>query len=90
MSPLLQQTIDLKEWTAYYHTGRDDTQSGEVTMLMETSRPTDVNQFVQHELDIPPGDRVHVSNFKGLLCIKFVSHAPLSLKMKSVKQNLVL
>lgn len=52
--------INLKDWTAYYSPRQTQALAGDVTLLMETARPADVGQFLQHELEIPAANRVHV------------------------------
>ena len=65
--------MDLKEWTAYFNLNEvtgvtkpkpEIASTSDVTVLMETARPVDVNEFLQRQLDIPPADRVHV----GTIC----------------------
>jgi len=65
----LQQTIDLTEWTHYFHPEAGETRGDDVSVLIEASRPSDIGLFLQHELQVPRGSRVHVSGSSERLLI---------------------
>ena len=56
--------MNLKEWTHYYSVGgvfTDDWRHEDVMVLLEAVRPADLARFLQHEMDVAPVEKVHVS-----------------------------
>ena len=56
--------MNLRDWTSYYSVGgvyTEDRKHEDVMVLLEAVRPRDIQKFLQHELDVCPADKVHVS-----------------------------
>ena len=56
--------MNLRDWTSYYSVGgvyTEDKRHEDVMVLLEAVRPRDIQKFLQHELDVCPADKVHVS-----------------------------
>ena len=56
--------MNLRDWTSYYSVGgvyTEDSRHEDVMVLLEAVRPRDIQKFLQHELDVCPADKVHVS-----------------------------
>ncbi|KAL4232937.1 hypothetical protein ACF0H5_007625 [Mactra antiquata] len=57
-----QQVVNLKDWTSYrsqqgvYHSDRSQE---DVMLLIEAVRPSDVDSFIKHELEVAPVEKVH-------------------------------
>ena len=67
---LPQQTVNLKDWTHYYSVGgvfTEDWRHEDVMVLLEAVRPADLARFLQHEMDVAPVEKVHVSSSVILL-----------------------
>jgi hypothetical protein len=53
-------------WTEYYRPQgeyREDSTHEDVVLLLEARRPTNVDTFLEHELQVSPAEKVHVSIF---------------------------
>ena len=59
-----QQIVNLTDgWTEYYRQQGEyveDSTHEDVMLLLEAGRPTNVDDFIEHELQIDPAEKVHV------------------------------
>lgn len=58
-----KQVVDLQDWTAYYRpTGmfKEDSSHEDTMLLLEAFRPSNVERFLEQELEVSPAEKIHI------------------------------